>query len=391
MNASWLDRINVWVFRLRHAWAVGSFGLGLASYFMVERKPWLAAVLTAFLVTTWLVLLTENLWSRRFRGTAMEQVSQGALKLLLQGVHQEAFFFSLPFVVLQWSGGAEYVLFTALVAGAALVSIVDPLYFRLARHRALFFGFHAWALFVALLVLLPLIFKWPTNRALDGAAWLTALFALPSFWRVGGPRPAYRWVLLGLFSLSIVAVPLWASFLVPPLTLSLEERAMSVSFNRAQRQPLVTGERFRRDELDGGLYAYTAIRAPLGLGQPVSHYWFHDGERVDEIPLKVTGGRREGYRTWSHKSHFPGDPVGHWRVEVRTGNDQIIGVLRFVVAPGKNMEGAGVSQERVPALSPPAPAGEPAATVEEAPGAAPEEGPPGPAQSAHGPGAGDAG
>jgi hypothetical protein len=123
----------------------------------------------------------------------------------------------------------------------------------------------------------------------------------------------------------------------------------------------------------------------------VSHYWFHDGERVDEIPLKVTGGRREGYRTWSHKSHFPGDPVGHWRVEVRTGNDQIIGVLRFEVAPGKNMEGAGVSQERVPALLPPAPAGEPAATVEEAPGAAPEEGPPGPAQSAHGPDAGDAG
>ena len=44
----------------------------------------------------------------------------------------------------------------------------------------------------ALLVLLPLIFKWPTNQALDGAALLTALFALPSFWRVGGPRRAWR-------------------------------------------------------------------------------------------------------------------------------------------------------------------------------------------------------
>src|SRR5699024_10394675 len=143
--------------------------------------------------------------------TPMERVSQGVLKLLLQGVHQEAFFFSLPFVVLQWSGGAEYFLFTALVASAAFVSIVDPLYFRLARHRAFYFGYHAWALFVALLVLLPLIFKVPTNRALEGAAWLTALFALPSFWRVGGPRPLYRWVLLGLFSASIATVPLWGT------------------------------------------------------------------------------------------------------------------------------------------------------------------------------------
>jgi len=157
MNAHWLERLNALLFRLRHVWAVGSFSLGLASYFLVERQPWLAAVLTAVLVATWLVLITENIWLRRFRGTPMEQVAQGALKLMLQGVHQEAFFFSLPFVVLQWSGGAEYFLFTGLVVAGALVSIIDPLYFRLAGHRAWYFGFHAWALFVALLVLLPLI------------------------------------------------------------------------------------------------------------------------------------------------------------------------------------------------------------------------------------------
>lgn len=339
MTTLWLDRINQWVFRLRHVWAVGSFCLGLSSYFLVQRQPWLASVLTAFLIATWALLLTENLWQRRFRDTPMEKVSQGALKLLLQGVHQEAFFFSLPFVVLQWSGGAQYFLFTFLVVGTALISIIDPLYFRLASHRALYFGYHAWALFVALLVLLPLIVKVPTNGALDGAAWLTALFALPSFWRVGGPRPAYRWVLLALFSASIATVPLWGASLVPPLTLSLQDRAAAISFDRAQRQPLVTGSRFRRDELSNGLYAYTAIRAPLGLGQTISHYWFHDGKLVDKIPLKVTGGRRRGYRTWSHKRHFEEDPIGHWRVEVRTAREQIIGVLRFRVVADSQSDG----------------------------------------------------
>ena len=133
------------------------------------------------------------------------------------------------------------------------------------------------------LVLLPLIFKWPTNQALDGAALLTALFALPSFWRVGGPRRAWRWAALVLVSASIISVPWWGARLVPPLSLSLEHRAVSVNFNRERRQPLVTGETFSREELDEGLYAYTAIRAPLGLGQPVYHYWFHGRELVDSV------------------------------------------------------------------------------------------------------------
>lgn len=321
------------LYQIRHLWAVISFALGLSSYFLVERQPWLAAVLTGFLVLSWLLLLTEGLWQRRLAGTAMEGMSQGMLKLLLQAVHQEAFFFSLPFVLLQWSGGAEYIFFTTLVISAALVSIIDPLYFWLARHRALYFGFHAWALFVALLVLLPLIFHWSTDSALTWAGWLTALFALPSFWRFGGPRKWFRWAGLLAVSCVIALAPRWLAPLVPPLTLSLEERAMALSFNREQRQPLVTGHSFSSDEVTAGLYAYTAIKAPLGLGQEIYHYWFQNGEQIDRIPLKLYGGRESGFRTWSHKRHIPVPSEGRWRVEVRTADNQIIGVMRFTITP----------------------------------------------------------
>ena len=321
------------LYRVRHLWAVISFALGLSSYFLVERQPWLAAVLTAVLVVSWLLLLTEGIWQKRFVGTAMEGMSQGLLKLMLQAVHQEAFFFSLPFVLLQWSGGAEYLFFTTLVISTALVSIIDPLYFRLAQHRALYFGFHAWALFVALLVLLPLIFHWSTDSALSWAGWLTALFALPSFWRFGGPRKWFRWAGMIAVSCVIALAPRWLAPLVPPLTLSLEERAMALSFNREQRQPLVTGKVFDEAEVAAGLYAYTAIKAPLGLGQEVFHYWFRNGEQVDRIPLTVYGGRESGFRTWSHKSHIPQPAAGHWRVEVRTKDRQIIGVMRFTITP----------------------------------------------------------
>ncbi|MQX54668.1 DUF5924 family protein [Alcanivorax sediminis] len=322
------------LYRIRHLWAVVSFALGLGSYFLVERQSWLAAVLTGFLVLSWLLLLTEGLWQQRFAGTAMEGMSQGLLKLMLQAVHQEAFFFSLPFVLLQWSGGAEYILFTTLVISAALMSIIDPIYFWLARHRALYFGFHAWALFVALLVLLPLIFHWETDTALTWAGWLTALFALPSFWRFGGPRKWFRWAGLVAVSVMIALSPRWLAPLVPPLTLSLQDRAMALSFSRTERRPLVTGEVFTSTEVKEGLYAYTAIKAPLGLGQQVYHYWFQNGELVDRIPLKVYGGRDSGFRTWSHKKHIPLPSEGSWRVEVRTEDNQIIGVMRFYITPG---------------------------------------------------------
>ena len=157
------------LYQIRHVWALISFSLGLSSYFLVERQPWLAAVLTGVLVFSWLLLLTEGIWQNKVIGTRFDGLPQGMLKLLLQAVHQEAFFFSLPFVLLQWSGGAEYIFFTTLVVSAAAISIIDPVYFWLARHRALYFGFHAWALFVALLVLLPLIFHWGTDSALAWA------------------------------------------------------------------------------------------------------------------------------------------------------------------------------------------------------------------------------
>ena len=108
---------------------------------------------------------------------------------------------------------------------------------------------------------------------------------------------------------------------------------MALSFNREQRQPLVTGHSFSSDEVTAGLYAYTAIKAPLGLGQEIYHYWFQNGEQVDRIPLKLYGGRDSGFRTWSHKRHIPVPSQGRWRVEVRTADNQIIGVMRFIITP----------------------------------------------------------
>lgn len=327
-----LQGVQTRLYPYRHLWALISFFLGLGSYFLVQRHPGFATGLTALLVATWLLLLTENIWSAYLQHLrSAQQLSRGALKLLVQSVHQEALFFCLPFVLLEWSGGFHYGLFTALVAVSALVSILDPLYFRLVQHKALYFAFHAWVLFLALLLLLPLIGHLPTGQAFEMAAWLTAIFALPSCWQVIKPHSIKRWALVVACLGLLATLPFWGASWVPPLTVSLDHKALALSLDRQQRQPLVEGSVFTPQELTAGLYAYTAIRAPLGLGQSVRHDWYHDGRLVDTIPLQVTGGRAAGYRTWSYKRHFGATPQGSWRVEVRTGKQQLIGVLHFKV------------------------------------------------------------
>ena len=59
--------------------------------------------------------------------------------------------------------------------------------------------------------------------------------------------------------------------------------------------------------------------------------WQKDGQEVDRIALDIHGGRKEGYRAWTHKQNFPPNPVGKWQVRVLTEDGQVIGVLRFKV------------------------------------------------------------
>jgi hypothetical protein len=80
-----------------------------------------------------------------------------------------------------------------------------------------------------------------------------------------------------------------------------------------------------------GLYAYTAINAPRGLDERIYHVWKFNGTEVDRIALDIHGGRKEGYRAWTHKQNFPPDAVGRWQVQVLTEDGQVIGVLRFKV------------------------------------------------------------
>lgn len=117
-----------------------------------------------------------------------------------------------------------------------------------------------------------------------------------------------------------------------PATLWLTEVAIATSMDSRSME---AGESLRAvtpaQMRDRGIYAYTAINAPLGLEEHIYHVWLHDGQEMDRIALDIRGGRKEGYRAWTHKQNFPADPRGRWQVKVMTDTGQMIGTLRFRV------------------------------------------------------------
>ena len=76
------------------------------------------------------------------------------------------------------------------------------------------------------------------------------------------------------------------------------------------------------------IYCFTAVFAPVDLNTTIYHHWYfrpNDGKpftNADRIPVKISGGREGGYRTYTFKQRL--DP-GDWRVDVETEDGRIIG------------------------------------------------------------------
>ncbi len=81
-------------------------------------------------------------------------------------------------------------------------------------------------------------------------------------------------------------------------------------------------------------YAYSAIGSPTSFNISIVHQWQYKSpvskkwETRAEITVPVSGGRSEGYRTYSLVRSLS---EGNWRVNVQTTNGQTIGRIRFKV------------------------------------------------------------
>lgn len=332
---AWLLRLLALIQRHPRLLALFGFVSGLASFLLVKRQAELAQVLALVMLLSWLWLILENVLRERIARWFGIELPTPLLRYATQMIHQESLFFVLPFFFITTTWNSGQALFSGLLAAAALVSIIDPLYNRwLAPRRWLFLAYHSLTLFALLLTALPIILKLTTLQSYQLALIAACVLSLPS---LSGIISVQRWwrglLLLGL-TLALGAAGWLARVWVPPATLWLNQVALSTALDVRGRTPGVGLRQLSVDQLrEQGLFAFTAINAPRGLDERIYHVWRQDGREVERIALDIHGGREQGYRAWTHKRNFPRDAAGHWQVQVVTGAGQMIGVLRFRVLP----------------------------------------------------------
>lgn len=324
------------VLRYPRLLALASFAMGVASFVLVNRQNYSAALLAGALLAGWVWLMVENLVTQKIAQRFNIEIPPPVLRYITQIIHQESLFFVLPFffVTTTWNSGQSF--FFSLLGIAALASIIDPLYFRwLAARPLLFMALHTLSLFAVLLTALPVILHLTTAQSYTLAMAATVLLAIPTLVRAVPEGSGWKGWLMRILVIAALALTLWfARHWVPPATLWLTDVHVTQTLDEHRRAPGTETQNLSHAQLHaGGLYAYTAIRAPRGLAENIFHVWLHEGQEIDRIELNIRGGREEGYRTWSHKTAFPAQSTGKWQVRVVTEGGQLIGVVRFRVTP----------------------------------------------------------
>lgn len=328
--------ILVFIQRHPRALALFSFISGVASFLLVNRQNRSAGIIAGVLLIGWFWLMLENLLTQNVAKRFGLEIPPALLRFGTQLIHQESLFFVLPFFLMTTTWLSGQLLFTGLLATAALISIIDPVYYRwLAERRMLYMSFHTLALFAVMLTALPVIFQQTTDETYQYAMGAAVVLAIPTLVRL--VPEGQKWLgMLRLFGMIVVlTTTLWfARYWVPPATVWLTNVHVTPELDGSKRSPgKGISSLSARDLHRRGLYAYTAIRAPRGLREQVFHVWVHEGKEIERIELDIQGGRKEGYRTWTHKTRFPTEVVGDWQVQVVTEAGQMIGVVRFEVTP----------------------------------------------------------
>jgi len=130
---------------------------------------------------------------------------------------------------------------------------------------------------------------------------------------------------------------------IPPVPLSIPFIGVYHAVERAQDQYRLSHERpawrfwqngdqeFRAQPGDR-VFVFFRVFSPTRFADEVRIQWFHrqQGGWVpqDTIPIKITGGRAEGFRGYGFKTNYQ---PGEWKVQVETADGREIGRIYFTL------------------------------------------------------------
>lgn len=158
--------------------------------------------------------------------------------------------------------------------------------------------------------------------------------------------PAMRQQMLVPFGL-MLALFLGAYLLrvIPPVPLSIPFIGVYHSVERTQAGYRLSHERptwaFWRNgdqhfhaQPGDRVYVFFRVFSPASFADEVQMRWFHreaqGWTQQDAIPIKIVGGRAEGFRGYGFKSKYQ---PGSWKVQIETTDGREIGRVYFEVEP----------------------------------------------------------
>lgn len=244
-----------------------------------------------------------------------------------------------PFTVLYFKSAATApsVLFMFLVAGLLVGNEFLEKKFSNVLVGFLFFGICA---FMYLNFFVPIVLN-----HMNGWIFVLSLllaFGVCALLRRLGRVPRHALVAVGVLYAGLSL--LYALNVIPPVPLSKkhlgvyrsvvkQDNVYECTFARPPwYAPFRTGEKnFLWHEGDT-VFCFSSVYAPAKLRKKIYHHWYRrktdSGKyrETDRVGYTMAGGRRDGYRGYTFKRNVT---PGEWKVEVRTDDNRILGVVAF--------------------------------------------------------------
>jgi hypothetical protein len=310
-----------------------SLGLGVLARSLSHQGVDFAPKAVAIVALAWLVPLAASRWlhapaegvHERWHHHFLRTASPSVTVLLYKNV--------LFFLVPVWFGSANIgsinLLVPLLLAAMALFTCFSQAYREMVldqpRVRVL------WTAIVLFAALVPatavVAFTSPRTSIV-----LSALVASAVAWVALAPK-ANLLSREGLMSVARISLPAaallgWIAPLFPPVPMVCHDQGAGTLV--VKRELEGRAKSFSRGTAK--VYAWFEVTLPRRNRQQVAFQWYHEGVKVGG-PLRatVTGGRKEGFRTWSLHT---APAIGSWRVDLLTDrSSQLIGRATFEVEP----------------------------------------------------------
>jgi len=151
-------------------------------------------------------------------------------------------------------------------------------------------------------------------------------------------------LILPFAAVQILFVLLYFARVIPPVPLAVhymgiyhnvekEKDEYKLSYTRSKWKFWQHGDQTFKTRAGDSVYCFAQVFSPSRFKDELQIRWLYKGEKgnwlaADAIPLPITGGREEGFRSVSKKSNFQ---PGEWRVQIETLDNREIGWIGFVV------------------------------------------------------------